>query len=78
MEHYLSLAVKSIFVENILLSFFLGMCSYLAISKKIEPSIDIQPIYQLIILLGTLFIRLLKMSFISEGTLFNVRVFSCE
>ena len=29
--------------------------------KKIEPSIDIQPIYQLIILLGPLFIRLLKM-----------------
>ena len=41
MEHYLSLAVKSIFVENILLSFFLGMCSYLAISKKIEPSIGL-------------------------------------
>ena len=40
-EHYLSLAVKSIFVENILLSFFLGMCSYLAISKKIEPSIGL-------------------------------------
>jgi len=36
-----SLAVKSIFVENILLSFFLGMCSYLAISKKIEPSIGL-------------------------------------
>ena len=39
MEHYLSLAVKSIFVENILLSFFLGMCSYLAISKKTTVAI---------------------------------------
>jgi Na+-transporting NADH:ubiquinone oxidoreductase subunit E len=38
MEHYLSLAVKSIFVENILLAYFLGMCSFLACSKKIETA----------------------------------------
>ena len=38
MEHYLSLAVKSIFVENILLSFFLGMCSYLAVSKTVKTA----------------------------------------
>ena len=31
---YVNLAIKSIFVENMILSFFLGMCSYLAISKK--------------------------------------------
>jgi len=36
--HYLSLAVKSIFIENILLAFFLGMCSFLAISKNVEAS----------------------------------------
>ena len=36
--HYLSLATKSIFVENILLAFFLGMCSFLAISKNVEAS----------------------------------------
>lgn len=41
MEHYLSLAIKTIFVENILLSFFLGMCSFLACSKKIETSIGL-------------------------------------
>jgi Na+-transporting NADH:ubiquinone oxidoreductase subunit E len=38
MEHYLSLAVKSIFIENILLAYFLGMCSFLACSKKIETA----------------------------------------
>jgi Na+-transporting NADH:ubiquinone oxidoreductase subunit E len=38
MEHYLSLAVKSIFVENILLAYFLGMCSFLACSKKVETA----------------------------------------
>ena len=40
-EHYLSLAVKSIFIENILLAYFLGMCSFLAISKKIESSVGL-------------------------------------
>lgn len=41
MEHYLSLAVKSIFVENILLAYFLGMCSFLACSKKLETAIGL-------------------------------------
>jgi len=38
MEHYLSLFVKAVFVENILLAFFLGMCSFLAVSKKVDNS----------------------------------------
>jgi Na+-transporting NADH:ubiquinone oxidoreductase subunit E len=38
MEGLLSLAVKSIFVENLALSFFLGMCTFLAVSKKIETA----------------------------------------
>ena len=38
METYLSLFVKSIFVENLALAFFLGMCTFLAVSKKIETA----------------------------------------
>ncbi len=38
LSHYLSLATESIFIQNILLSSFLGMCSFLAISKKVETS----------------------------------------
>lgn len=38
---YLSLAVKSIFVENILLASFLGMCSFLACSKKVETAMGL-------------------------------------
>ena len=38
LTHYLSLATKSIFIENILLAYFLGMCSFLAISKNVEAS----------------------------------------
>jgi Na+-transporting NADH:ubiquinone oxidoreductase subunit E len=37
-EHYLSLFVKSVFIENMALAFFLGMCTFLAISKKVETS----------------------------------------
>jgi len=36
-----SLAVKSIFVENLALSFFLGMCTFLAVSKKIQTAIGL-------------------------------------
>ncbi|MCY9804745.1 NADH:ubiquinone reductase (Na(+)-transporting) subunit E [Vibrio scophthalmi] len=38
MEHYISLLVKSIFLENMALSFFLGMCTFLAVSKKVKTS----------------------------------------
>jgi len=38
LEHYLSLAVKAIFVENMALAFFLGMCSFLAVSKKVDTA----------------------------------------
>jgi Na+-transporting NADH:ubiquinone oxidoreductase subunit E len=41
MEALLSLFVRSIFIENMALSFFLGMCTFLAISKKIQPAISL-------------------------------------
>ena len=41
MEHYLSLATKAIFVENMALAFFLGMCTFLACSKKVDTSMGL-------------------------------------
>ena len=41
LEQYLSLAVKAIFVENMALAFFLGMCSFLAVSKKVETAVGL-------------------------------------
>lgn len=41
MEHYISLLIKAIFVENMALSFFLGMCTFLAISKKIQTALGL-------------------------------------
>ncbi len=41
MEHYISLFVKSVFIENMALSFFLGMCTFLAVSKKVSTAIGL-------------------------------------
>ena len=37
-EHYLSIFVTTVFIENIALSVFLGMCTFIAISKKIDAA----------------------------------------
>ena len=37
-EHYLSLFLTSVFTENLALSFFLGMCTFLAVSKKVNTA----------------------------------------
>ncbi len=41
LEHYISLFVKAVFVENMALAFFLGMCTFLAISKKIQAAMGL-------------------------------------
>ncbi len=41
LQEYLNLAVKSIFIENMALAFFLGMCSFMAVSKKVETAIGL-------------------------------------
>jgi|TARA_B110000196_G_C21109446_1_gene646967 Na+-transporting NADH:ubiquinone oxidoreductase subunit E len=40
-EYYLSLFIKAVFVENMALAFFLGMCTFIAISKKIETALGL-------------------------------------
>ena len=41
LENYLSIFLKSIFVENLALAFFLGMCTFLAISKNVKTAIGL-------------------------------------
>ena len=41
MQHYINIIINSIFIENIVLVYFLGMCSFLSISKKVETSIGL-------------------------------------
>ncbi len=40
-EEYLSLFIKSVFIENMALAFFLGMCTFLALSKKVDTALGI-------------------------------------
>jgi Na+-transporting NADH:ubiquinone oxidoreductase subunit E len=41
LEHYLSLAARAIFVENIALVFFLGMCSFVAVSRQVKTALGL-------------------------------------
>jgi len=38
MEHYLSLFVRAVFIDNLALSFFLGMCTFIAVSKQVKTA----------------------------------------
>jgi Na+-transporting NADH:ubiquinone oxidoreductase subunit E len=41
MEHYINLFIKAVFIENLALSFFLGMCTFLAVSKNVKTAIGL-------------------------------------
>ncbi|KEI71343.1 MULTISPECIES: NADH:ubiquinone reductase (Na(+)-transporting) subunit E [Endozoicomonas] len=41
MEHFISLFVKAVFVENMALAFFLGMCTFLAVSKQVKTAMGL-------------------------------------
>jgi Na+-transporting NADH:ubiquinone oxidoreductase subunit E len=41
LEDYLGLFIRAIFIENLALAFFLGMCTFIAISKKIETALGL-------------------------------------
>lgn len=53
MTHYLDIILKSIFLENLPLSFFLGMCTFLAISKKVKTAIGLGAAVLAILLIAT-------------------------
>jgi len=40
-EHYLSLFIRAVFIENMALTFFLGMCTFIAISKKVSTAVGL-------------------------------------
>ena len=41
MEHYLNIFIKAVFIENLALSFLLGMCTFLAVSKNVKTAIGL-------------------------------------
>jgi len=41
LEHYINLAVKTVFIENMALAFFLGMCSFIAVSRHVKTALGL-------------------------------------
>ena len=69
MEHYISLAVKAIFVQNMALSFFLGMCTFLAISKKVQTAIGLGIAVVVVLVITTPVNNLIFNYLLREGAL---------
>jgi Na+-transporting NADH:ubiquinone oxidoreductase subunit E len=68
-SHALSLLVKSIFVENMALAFFLGMCSFLAVSKRISTAIGLGVAVTFVMALTVPVNNLLLRGLLREGAL---------
>ncbi len=69
MEAYLSLFVKSVFIENLALSFFLGMCTFIAVSKKISTAIGLGIAVLIVQLLTVPVNNVIYNSLLKEGAL---------
>ena len=69
LEHYLSLATKAIFVENMALAFFLGMCSFLAISRRVETSLGMGIAVIFVLGITCPLNQILYRTFLEEGAL---------
>ena len=69
MEHLINIFVKSIFIENMIFAYFLGMCSYLAVSKKVSTAagLGVAVIFVLVITLPVNY--LLENYVLTEGAL---------
>lgn len=64
-EHYISLFIKAVFVENMALAFFLGMCTFIAISKKVSSAIGLG-IAVIVVLAITVPVNNLLLTFLLE------------
>jgi Na+-transporting NADH:ubiquinone oxidoreductase subunit E len=69
MEHLLNLLIKSIFVENVIFAFFLGMCSYLAVSKKVKTAFGLGVAVIFVMILTTPLNYLILEYMLVEGAL---------
>lgn len=68
-EHYLSLFIKAIFVENMALAFFLGMCTFIAISKKISAAFGLGIAVIVVMVITVPVNKLILSLFLDEGAL---------
>ena len=69
MEHYINIFIKAVFVENIVLVFFLGMCTFLAISKRIETAAGLGLAVIVVMMLSVPLNNLIYFTLLRDGAL---------
>ncbi|QIZ76073.1 NADH:ubiquinone reductase (Na(+)-transporting) subunit E [Ferrimonas lipolytica] len=69
MEHYLSLFVQAVFIDNMALSFFMGMCTFLAVSKKVSTSFGLGVAVIVVMMLAVPVNQLIYVNFLKPGAL---------
>ena len=69
MEELISLFIKSIFIQNMALAFFLGMCTFLAISKKIDAAIGLGVAVTVVLTITTPVNNLIYTYLLADGAL---------
>lgn len=72
MEHTVSLFVRSIFVDNMIFASFLGMCSYLAVSKNVKTSFGLGVAVTFVLLVTVPIDYLLQTKVLSEDGIFGM------
>ena len=72
MEHTLSLFVRSIFVDNMIFASFLGMCSYLAVSKNVKTSLGLGIAVTFVLFVTVPVDYLLQTKVLSEDGIFGI------
>lgn len=69
LENYISLALRAIFVENMALTFFLGMCSFLAVSKRVETAVGLGIAVIFVLTITVPINQVIQSKFLEEGAL---------
>jgi Na+-transporting NADH:ubiquinone oxidoreductase subunit E len=69
MENYINLFVKSIFIDNMVFAYFLGMCSYLAVSKSVKTAVGLGVAVIFVLVITVPVDYLLQNYILNEGAL---------
>jgi len=69
MAHYLDIIIRSLFIENLPLSFFLGMCTFLAISKKVKSAVGLGAAVLVLMVITVPVNNLILANLLEEGAL---------
>ena len=69
MAHYLDIVIRSLFIENLPLSFFLGMCTFLAISKKVQSAVGLGAAVLVLMVITVPVNNLILANLLEEGAL---------